>query len=61
MSFKITGSGSCIPSVIKENSSFLNNSFMMSAEINLESTTKLLLINLIRLPELIKENMLMQI
>ena len=27
MSFKITGSGSCIPSVIKENISFLNNSF----------------------------------
>ena len=27
MSFKITGSGSCIPSVVRDNSTFLDNSF----------------------------------
>ena len=61
MSFKITGSGSYIPSVVENNDKFLNNFFVTSQELDLIMTTKLLLINSIQLQELLRENIFPQI
>ena len=61
MSFKITGSGSYIPSVVENNDKFLNNFFVTSQELDLILTTKLLLINSIQLQELMRENIFPQI